>query len=342
VVRDSGARFGFVIGVAVSEAVFAGAPTEEGLAMTDEQNESRYTAEGHADLEGFETWYGVMGDLERARAGDGPAPLVLLHGGPGATHDYLLALADLATNDRTVIFYDQLGNGRSTHLRERGAEFWTVELFVRELANLIEHLGIGGRYHVLGQSWGGFLAQEHALSHPAGLLSVVLSNTAASFPDFVTEANKLRAELPPEVEATLRRHEAAGTTDDAEYIEACDVFYARHVCRVPQPWPDDVVVSFTALVSDPTVYHTTNGPSEFHVVGSFKDWQVLDRLAEIDVPALVISGAYDEATPALQVALMAGLADAEQVLLEESSHLSMWEEREAYMEAVGSYLAGHE
>lgn len=301
---------------------------------------SRYSREGEVAFAGHKTWFGVMGEL--APSSSAPAPLVVLHGGPGATHDYLLPIGELAAAGRPVVFYDQLGNGRSTHLPDRGAEFWTVQLFVDELANLIDSLGLGERYHVLGQSWGGFLAQEHALTQPAGLLSLVLSNTASSFPDFVAEANRLRAALPPDVEATLRRHEAAGTTDDPEYAEACGVFYGRHVCRLPQPWPEEVVTSFAALESDPTVYHATNGPSEFHVIGSFKDWQATDRLGEIDRPALVISGRPDEAAPALQEALMAGLPQAEQVLLEEASHLSMWEQKEAYLAAVSSFLARHD
>lgn len=304
--------------------------------------DSRYSFEGEADFDGYRTWFGVVGDLDEARSPDHPAPLVTLHGGPGAIHDYLLPLAELAEEGRTVVFYDQLGNGRSTHLPDRGADFWTVELFVRELANLIEHLGIGERYHVLGQSWGGFLAQEHGLTSPGGLQSLVLSNTAASFPDFVAGANRLRAELPPEVEATLQRHEQAGTTDDPEYAEACGVFYSRHVCRLPEPWPEEVIATFNALESDPTVYHTTNGPSEFHVVGSFKDWQSIDRLNEITVPCLVISGAYDEAVPELQETLMGGLCNCEQVMLSQSSHLSMWEEKEAYVRAVGDFLERHD
>src|SRR4051812_11353295 len=157
----------------------------------------------------LETWFRVTGELGR----DGPAPLVVLHGGPGAAHDYLLSIADLARDGRAVVHYDQLGNGRSTHLPERGADFWTVDLFVRELDNLVDGLGVRERHHVLGQSWGGFLAQEYALTRPAGLRSLLLANTAASFPDFVSEANRLPARLPAEVEATLRRHEAAGTTD---------------------------------------------------------------------------------------------------------------------------------
>ncbi len=167
-----------------------------------------------------QTWYRVTGDLRPDDAG-APAPLVVLHGGPGATHDYLLSLADLA-DGRAVVHYDQLGNGRSTHFPERGADFWTVELFVRELHNLVDALGIRDRHHILGSSWGGFLAQEYALTRPPGLQSIVLADTAASFPDFVAEANRLRADLPPEVEAVLRRHEEAGTTDDPEYAEACN------------------------------------------------------------------------------------------------------------------------
>ena len=114
--------------------------------------------EGTIPFEGSETWYRITGSLE-----DG-VPLIALHGGPGATHEYLLSLTDLA-GDRAVVHYDQVGNGRSTHYPDRGAEFWTVELFVRELHNLVDALGIRGGHHVLGQSWGGFLAQEYAFTH---------------------------------------------------------------------------------------------------------------------------------------------------------------------------------
>jgi L-proline amide hydrolase len=291
--------------------------------------------EGTIPFEDGETWFRVEGEL-----GDGPPPLVTLHGGPGATHDYLLSIGDLARDGRAVVFYDQFGNGRSSHFPERGADFWTVDLFVRELHNLVEALGIAD-HHVLGQSWGGFLAQEYALTHPAGLRSVVLADTAASFPRFVEEANKLRAQLPPDVEATLRRHEEAGTTDDPAYMAACLVFYGRHVCRV-DPWPPEVGAAFEWIEKDPTVYYTMNGPSEFHVIGSIKDWQSLDRLHEIDVPTLLVSGRHDEATPALQEELLAGIAGSEWVVFEESSHMPHVEERERYMQVVGDWLRRHD
>jgi L-proline amide hydrolase len=292
------------------------------------------------DGETAETWYRVTGDLRNNDA-DAPAPLVVLHGGPGAAHDYLLSLTDLARAGRAVIHYDQLGNGRSTHYPERGADFWTVDLFVRELHNLVDRLGIRDRHSVLGQSWGGFLAQEYVFDAPVGLQALVLADTAASFPDFVAEANRLRKDLPPEVEATLRRHEDAGTTGDPEYEQACLVFYARHVCRL-DPWPDEVVEAFAWIDRDPTVYHTMNGPSEFHVIGSIKDWQSKDRLSEIDVPTLIVSGRHDEATPALQETLQAGIAGSEWVVFEDSSHLPHVEERARYMQVVGDWLRVHD
>ena len=299
------------------------------------------TSEGLADFEGSQTWYRLEGTFHD----DGPAPLVVLHGGPGATHDYLTPLTALATDGRAVVLYDQLGNGNSTHHPDRGADFFTVDLFVRELANLLDHLGIADRYHVLGQSWGGFLAQEHAFTSPPGLRSLVLSNTAASFPDFVTEANRLRADLPPEVEATLRAHEAAGTTDDPAYAEACEVFYRRHLCRL-DPWPQGVVDGLAAMDRDPTVYHTMNGPSEFHVIGSIKDWSSTARLGQIAVPTCVISGEHDEATPALQVPLVEGIRaggnEVEQTVMAGCSHLPMWEAPEEYTALVAAWLARHD
>jgi len=290
------------------------------------------TREGTVAFAGGETWYRVTGDLEQG------VPVIALHGGPGVTHDYILSLTDLA-DARAVVHYDQLGNGRSTHYPDRGAEFWTVDLFVRELQALVAALGIGA-HHVLGQSWGGFLAQEYALTQPAGLRSLVLADTAASWADFASEAGKLVELLPADVRETLLRHEEAGTYDDPEYMEAALVFYARHVCRIE--WPPEVSASFAALEADPTVYRTMNGPSEFHIIGSCKDWHVKDRLHEIGVPVLLVSGRHDEATPALQQVLLDGLPDARWVCFEESSHMPHVEERERYMQVVGEFLAAHD
>ncbi|MST34886.1 proline iminopeptidase-family hydrolase, partial [Acidimicrobiaceae bacterium USS-CC1] len=181
--------------------------------------------DGTVGVAGGETWYRVTGD-----PGSG-TPLVVLHGGPGSTHEYLLTLAALAGDRRAVVHYDQLGNGRSSHFPGRGAEFWTVQLFLDELDAILDALGISGAYHLLGQSWGGMLAAEHAVRRPAGLRSLVLADSPASIPTWVAEADRLRKELPPEVQRVLDEHERAGTFDSAAYATASQVYYDRHVCR---------------------------------------------------------------------------------------------------------------
>jgi L-proline amide hydrolase len=228
--------------------------------------------EGFVRREGLETWYRVTGDL----AAPG-LPLVVIHGGPGCTHDYVDAFAGLASRQRAVIHYDQLGNGRSTHLRDKGPDFWTVPFFLDELDALLAHLGIVDRYGLLGQSWGGMLASEHAVRRPAGLKALVIANSPASMPLWVAGAAELRAGLPAAVQDALDRHERAGTTDDPEYREATRAFYDRHVCRVV-PWPPEVARTFAAIDEDPTVYRTMNGPNEFHVIGTLKSWSIIDRL----------------------------------------------------------------
>ncbi len=294
-------------------------------------------SEGALDWEGGRTWYRVEGDL----GAGGSAPLVVLHGGPGAPHDYLEGVAELATvAGRPCVLYDQIGCGRSQHLPDAPVDFWTVELFCRELAALLEQLQIAGRYHVLGQSWGGMLGMEHALGHPPGLRSLVVANSPASIELWVSEANRLRSLLPPEVQDTLRRHEAAGTTDSEEYEQAVMAFYERHLCRIP--FPDCLQRTFTQLAEDPTVYHTMNGPSEFHVIGTLRGWDITPRLGEVRVPVLVISGEHDEATPTVVRPLVDALPDARGELIEGASHSTHLEAPERFLELVETFLATHD
>jgi L-proline amide hydrolase len=292
--------------------------------------------EGMAPFGSYRTWYRVTGDLSARKA-----PLVVLHGGPGCTHDYVDAFKGIATRGRAVVHYDQLGNGRSTHLRDKGANFWTPRLFLDELENLLRHLKIDGRYHVLGQSWGGMLAAEHAVTQPKGLRALVIANSPASMELWVREANRLRDELPPQVQATLLKHEKAGTTDHSEYKDAVRVFYDRHVCRVT-PWPEEVARTFKAIDEDPTVYMTMNGPSEFHVIGSLKEWSIIDRLERIRAPTLLISGRYDEATPAVVQPFADRIKDVRWEIFENSSHMPHVEETERCLKVVGDFLDQHD
>jgi L-proline amide hydrolase len=284
----------------------------------------------------FETWYRVTGDLSLGRT-----PLVVVHGGPGCSHDYLLALTALANDGRAVIHYDQLGGGRSTHLPERGGDFWTVDLFLEELDNLLDALGVIDRYHLLGQSWGGMLASEHALRQPEGLNALVISNSPASMDLWSSAAKKLRALLAPEVEAALDRHEAAGTTQDPDYLAATRVYYDEHVCRVV-PNPPELVRMFELLDEDPTVYHTMNGPNEFFCVGTLRDWSVVERVKDIIAPTLLCSGRFDEATPATVQPFFDAIPDVRWEIFEASSHMPFIEEPERYLEVVSSFLAEHD
>ena len=293
------------------------------------------STEGFAPFLGHRTWYRVTGAL------DGPKrPLVILHGGPGASHDYTDRMKLIASQGRAVVHYDQLGCGKSTHLKDKGADFWTVQLFLDELDNLLKHLGIRDGHHVLGQSWGGMLGAEYAVTRPAGLKSLVISDSPASMALWVQEANKLRDALPPEVQRTLTEHEAAGTTTSDAYMAATKVFYDRHVCRVPMP--DCVQRSFALMASQSTVYHTMNGPSEFHCIGSLRTWDITPRLHEITTPTLLVSGRHDEATPLIVGAIHERIAGSRWVVFEESSHLPHVEEPEAFLDTVGAFLAEHD
>jgi len=278
------------------------------------------------------TWYRVVGDLKSAKT-----PVMVLHGGPGAGHNYCEPIADvLAQTGRAAVLYDQIGCGNSTHLPDKPKEFWTPELFMEELVLLTEHLGISNKYNIVGQSWGGMLGMQFAISNPKGLNAMVIADSPASMEVWVSEANKLRKELPPEVEATLLKHEAAETTDDPEYVAAVDVFYSRHLCRIPQP--PYVVASFEQLAADPTVYHTMNGPSEFHVIGSLKQWDIRPQLKEITTPTLLVSGQYDEATPAMVKEIHGLIPGSKWELFAESSHMPHVEEPAKFKRVVSEFL----
>jgi L-proline amide hydrolase len=288
------------------------------------------TLEGRIPFRGFETWYRVVGDGEDA----GKLPVLLLHGGPGATHDYLEPLEALAATGRRAVFYDQLGCGQSDLPDD--PSLFTVDLFVDEVGAVREALGLE-RVHLFGNSWGGMLAMEYALTQPSGLASLVLASSPASIPQWIEETGRLRAELPQDVQETLTRHEEAGTTDSAEYEEACLVFYKRHVCRADE-WPECVLRSFEFIERHGLVYRTMNGPSEFHVTGTLKNWSVVDRLGKIRVPTLVVSGEHDEATPAINRTVSESIPGAESVIYPSASHLAHVEETEGYVRLLDDFF----
>jgi L-proline amide hydrolase len=285
--------------------------------------------EGRVPFRGFSTWYRIVGEgEERAKL-----PLLCLHGGPGFTHDYLESLEDIARTGRRVIFYDQLGAGNSD--RPSDPEMWTVELFLDELRTVREALALD-RIHLFGSSWGGMLAMEYALTKPQGLASLVLASSPSSIPLWAEEAARLRSELPEEVQQTLDAHERTSTTDDPAYEHATMEFYKRHLCR-SDPWPDGLNRSFAKF--NPEVYNTMQGPNEFVITGTLKDWDISERLGEIDVRTLVTSGRYDECTPRLAEIVHRGIRGSEWAIFEKSSHTAFIEERERYMQLLGDFLS---
>jgi L-proline amide hydrolase len=291
--------------------------------------------EGYIPFKGYRTYYRIVGEKDAK----GKLPLLCLHGGPGATHDYLESLDAIADSGRRVIYYDQLGCGKSV-IPVKNPALWTVELYVEEVNVVRRALGLE-RLHLLGQSWGGMLAMEYMLTQPAGVASLTIASSPASMIQWVEEANKLRNQLPPAVQATLLKHEAAATTNSPEYSAAMQVFYDRHVCR-RLPYPAYVKRSFDFLGSSPEVYNTMNGPSEFHVIGTIKNWDIRHRLPEINAPTLVTSGRFDEATPLIAETVQRGIRGAEWVVFEQSSHLAHVEEEARYMEVLSQFINKHD
>jgi L-proline amide hydrolase len=286
--------------------------------------------EGYVPFRGYRTWYRIVGEGED----EGKLPVLYLHGGPGGTHDYLEPLEGMAETGRRAIFYDQIGCGKSDLPDD--PSLWKVETFVDELGEVRRHLGLD-RLHIFGNSWGGMLAMEYALTQPTGVASMIVASSPASIPQWVAEANRLRSLLPEDVQETLTSHEQAGTTDSPEYEEACLVFYHRHVCRLDE-WPDCVLRSFAFIEEHGVVYKTMNGPSEFHVIGPLKDWDITGRLGEIRIPTLVITGEHDEATPAINQTVSSGIRGSESVIYPGASHMAHVEDPDGYMRVLDGFL----
>lgn len=273
--------------------------------------------------------------------GEGEATLMVLHGGPGAGHEYLAPLAELAGDGLRVLLYDQLGSGESS--RPNDASLWTIERSVAETERVRQALDLGP-VHVLGQSFGGFVALEYALAYPANLLSMVLSNTAASAVETVRHMSRLREALPAEEYATLIRHEAAGTTDDSDYQAVVTRLYATHLRR---SHPYDLQRSraeyeerIAPLLEDlGPPYKAMWGQHEFLCSGSLLTWDVSDRLGEIAAPTLILCGLHDELGVSLHQTMADAIPDNEFVIFGNSSHLPFHErEREAYLDVVRGFV----
>ena len=282
------------------------------------------TEEGYIEVPGGKVWYRAVGDEADA------IPLLCLHGGPGFTHYYLEALESLADR-RRVIFYDQLGCGRSD--RPGDLTLWNVDRFVEELARVRSALNLD-RLHLFGSSWGGMLAMQYVLDRRPELESLILCGSPASMIRWVSDCEELLAAQTPEARRVIREHEAAGFTGCPEYQAAILGFYREHVCRL-DPWP---AWSAPSPAGD-DVYNTMNGPSEFTVTGTLKTWDIMDRLPEIAVRTLLVGGRYDECIPGHLEEMHRRIAGSRLVIIEDASHLCFAEQPERFNEVINSFMA---
>jgi proline iminopeptidase len=281
-------------------------------------------AEGFVPVTGGRVWYQIAG------SGAG-IPLLVLHGGPGVPHDYLEPLERLG-DERPIVFYDQLGCGKSDRPNDTG--LWRMERFVEEVGQVRTALQLD-RVHLLGHSWGTMLAMDYALTRPPGLTSLVLASPILSNTRYLAELARLRRELPREVQDTLDRHEAAGTFADEAYQAALQVFYRRHLFRLDPPSP---ATERAFEGANGAVYETMWGPSEFIVTGNLSGYERTNRLHEVSVPTLFTCGRHDLTTPEAASWYHSLVPEAEIAIFEESAHGPHDDEPERYLETLRDFL----
>ncbi|KAI1345945.1 Alpha/Beta hydrolase protein [Xylaria sp. FL0043] len=282
------------------------------------------------------TWYRIVGDLNEAVK----PPVIALHGGPGSGHDSMVALTKLYEKwGIPVIFYDQIGCGRSTHLREKmgDEQFWTFDLFIRELDNIIDHLNLREKgFHLIGQSFGGMLAGAYAARQPVGLKKMVLSSSPASMPLYKESCKRRLAELPPQVRELLESTEVDHSSQ--EFKDAADVFMKTFVCRL-DPIPEPVQRAWRNLKEDPSAYSTMQGDSEFDTVGTLKTWEGWKDAGKIQAETLLLNGRYDEVMDFVVEPWFRMIKKVKWVTLEKASHTLIWEEQQRFMQLCGDFLS---
>jgi proline iminopeptidase len=280
--------------------------------------------EGLIPVTGGRVWYRIVGS--------GPGtPLLTLHGGPGFPHDYLEPLESLA-DERPVAFYDQLGCGKSE--RPDHPSLWRLERFVEEVGQVRAALQLD-RVHLFGHSWGSMLAADYVLTQPPGLVSLVLAGPILSNSRYLAELQRLRRQLPGDVQATLDHHEAAGTLADETYWAAFGEFAKRHMNRLDAR-PESLRRSREG--ANNAISQTMWGPSEFVQTGNLGGFERTDRLHEVTVPTLFTCGRHDLTTPEAASWYQSLLPGSELAIFEESAHFPHLEEQDRYLQTLRDFL----
>ncbi|WP_110969073.1 proline iminopeptidase-family hydrolase [Pseudomonas huaxiensis] len=269
--------------------------------------------------------------------GEGEEVLLCLNGGPGLPCDYLRdAHSWLKDKGLRVVAFDQLGTGASD--RPDDPSLWDITRYVAEVETVRESLGLG-RVHMLGHSWGGWLAIEYAIHHPQALKSLILENTVGDIPHLSSELDRLRNALGSETVAMMQRYEAIGNLDHPQYQAAITLLNYRHVCRLEE-WPAPVQRSLGDWNMGP--YVAMQGPNEFLYTGNLKDWNRLKEMADFRMPVLITTGQHDELTPACALRMKLALNNAAELhVFPNSSHMPFYEEPQAYFPVLLDFLQRH-
>lgn len=282
------------------------------------------SGEGFIDVPGGRVSYQVVGYGHQT-------PLLLVHGGPGWPSSYLAPLRRV-TADRPVVFYDQLGAGNSDRNMDRS--LWRMKRFIDELATVRRALGLA-EVHILGHGWGGMLAVEYMRTNPEGVRSLVLASPALNAERWAADAEKLIARLSPESQRAIATQAAAGTTADPQYQAALQEYYRRYLSR-SDPWSTHLVDAFGKVNS--SLRNFMWGPSEFAITGTIKDYASDEYLAQIKVPVLFTAGRYDEVTTETLQHYQSLLSGSQLAIFENSAHMTMLDEPDAYADAVRQFL----
>ncbi|TFK26836.1 proline-specific peptidase [Coprinopsis marcescibilis] len=285
----------------------------------------------------FQAYYKVHGPTDWSTNRAAPIPVVVLHGGPGFTHDYLAPFADLvhqsngtSSSPRAVILYDQLGNGRSSNLRDMPLNFFSVKLYVNELSNLIKKLGLK-EFHLVGHSWGGTLASEYAVeTQDHRIKSVVLSNTLAETRLMLQSRDERISTLDNADE--VREGFRLGFNDIPKYRAALLSLYGPYALRfVTGEIPKELDVVSTVLGDAET---GEGGDS----TGPLTNWSVISRLPSFKAPALLVTSPWDMLQPYVSEPFFWGVKKIKWISFEKSSHIPFWEQREEYINALGKWF----
>ena len=276
------------------------------------------------------------------RVGNNPTKKVLLlHGGPGANHEYFQAIDSYFPKESIeYYYYDQLGSSFSD--KPKDESLWTIERFVDEVEQVRLALGLDeNNFIILGHSWGGILGLEYALKHQNRMKALIISNMVPSIPDYIKYANDVLApKLDPSVLKKIREYENAGDYTNTEYLGLIEEhYYPKHVLRMPlEEWPNPVTRSLAGLNYE--IYLKMQGPSEFGVVGDalLKDWDRKNDLKNLKIPVLTIGGQYDTMDPKQMEWMSTEVQNGTYLHCPNGSHWSMYDDQETYFNGVTGYI----